>query len=199
MKKIVLLTSLFIAFGSAISFSYAATRTASATASWEAKAIKDTKSILVVVPMKSLSFDFSEATQSFNTQEGAFSITIGGQSGATDFKLDSKIISNKLSRVEDQSELTVGVLWNGKELNEATPTTMIDTSTNINSGLEALSLTKAFAGSERVSTISNFLFNIKSATVNGTKVQMGDIADGFWDGNVKIQFTATWSGDFVTA
>ncbi len=90
------------------------TRVAQATATWQATAIKDTTSMLVVTPLKSLTFNYAEGQKSFNQQNGAFDIAIQGQSGATDFKLSSKLIANTLARTTDDSTLTVGVKWNGK-------------------------------------------------------------------------------------
>ncbi len=109
--------------------------TASATASWDASATKDTTSALVVTPLKSLNFQYAEGIKAFNSQKGAFDITIQGQSGATDFTLTSQIVSNTLSRTTDASTLAVGVNWNGNALNKSTPVTMIDTSNNISAGL----------------------------------------------------------------
>ncbi|MCL0196191.1 common pilus major fimbrillin subunit EcpA, partial [Klebsiella pneumoniae] len=96
----------------------------------------------------------------FNSQKGAFDITIQGQSGATDFTLTSQIVSNTLSRTTDASTLAVGVNWNGNALNKSTPVTMIDTSNNISAGLDALAVATAFAGADRVSTQGNFDFTI---------------------------------------
>ncbi|MBB1200597.1 fimbrial protein [Enterobacteriaceae bacterium 89] len=168
--------------------------TASATASWDASATKDTTSALVVTPLKSLSFQYAEGIKAFNTQKGAFDITIEGQSGATDFMLTSQIVSNTLSRTTDASTLDVGVNWNGSALSKATPVTMIDTANNISAGLDALAVSTAYAGSDRVSTQGNFDFNIESATTDGsTAAEFSDLTDGYWSGDVRVQFTAVWT------
>lgn len=55
----------------AASFATAAnadTRVAQATATWQATAIKDTTSMLVVTPLKSLTFNYAEGQKSFNQQ-----------------------------------------------------------------------------------------------------------------------------------
>ncbi|SPL72085.1 common pilus major fimbrillin subunit EcpA [Acinetobacter stercoris] len=167
---------------------------ASATAKWDATAKKDTTSALVVTPLKSLSFQYAEGLEQFNTQVGAFDVTVQGQSGATDFELSSKLISNTLSRTSDASTLNVGVVWNGDKLSKTTETKMIDTAQNINAGLEALAQSTAFAGTGRTSAQNNFTFTIDSATADGTTAaQFKDLTDGIWDGEVAVQFNANWT------
>ncbi|QLK60046.1 fimbrial protein [Enterobacteriaceae bacterium Kacie_13] len=168
--------------------------TASATAKWDASATKDTTSALVVTPLKSLNFQYAEGIKSFNTQTGAFDITIEGQSGATDFMLTSQVINNTLSRTTDASTLEVGVNWNGVALTKTTPVTMIDTTNNVSAGLDALAVATAYSGANRVSTQGNFDFNIASATSDGTTISdFSDLTDGYWSGDVRVQFTAVWT------
>lgn len=190
MKKIALATcvasSLFCA-------SAMADVTASATASWDASATKDTKSSLVVTPLKSLTFQYAEGVEAFNTQNGAFDITIQGQSGATDFTLTSQIVNNTLSRTTDASTLDVGVNWNGTDLSKTTAT-MIDTAKNISADLDALAVSTAYAGADRVSTQGNFTFFIDSATSDGTTAaEFKALTDGYWSGDVRVQFNAVWA------
>ena len=186
MKKIVLAG---VAAAALISSNAMADVTASATASWDASATKDTTSALVVTPLKSLNFQYAEGIKAFNSQKGAFDITIQGQSGATDFTLTSQIVSNT-----DASTLAVGVNWNGNALNKSTPVTMIDTSNNISAGLDALAVATAFAGADRVSTQGNFDFTIDSATSDGsTAAEFKDLTDGYWSGDVRVQFNAVWT------
>ncbi|MFC0226666.1 common pilus major fimbrillin subunit EcpA [Serratia aquatilis] len=196
MKRLVLVLVAASTMGS-INLVNAETRTANATASWDAKAIKDTHSMLVVTPLKSLTFDYAEGLERFNTQDGAFDITIAGQSGASDFKLTSKIISNTLSRTSDDSELTVGVKWNDTELSNSTDTVMIDTSKGISAGLAALAEKSAYAGADRTSTQGVFAFNIVKAMKGGEETAFKELTDGYWDGNVNVEFAATWDGDFA--
>lgn len=198
MKKLALALIAASAMGT-INLANADTRTANATASWDAKAIKDTSSMLVVTPLKSLTFNYAEGLERFNSQDGAFDITIAGQSGASDFKLTSKIISNTLSRTSDDSALTVGVKWNGKALSESTETVMVDTSAGISAGLSALAVPSAYAGSNRSSTQGVFAFDIAKATVAGADTALKDLTDGYWDGNVNVEFTASWDGTFTPA
>ncbi|MCE0350347.1 common pilus major fimbrillin subunit EcpA [Klebsiella pneumoniae] len=191
MKKIVLAG---VAAAALISSNAMADVTASATANWDASATKDTTSALVVTPLKSLNFQYAEGIKAFNSQKGAFDITIQGQSGATDFTLTSQIVSNTLSRTTDASTLAVGVNWNGNALNKSTPVTMIDTSNNISAGLDALAVATAFAGADRVSTQGNFDFTIDSATSDGsTAAEFKDLTDGYWSGDVRVQFNAVWT------
>ena len=169
---------------------------ASATAKWDASATKDTTSNLVVTPLKSLVFQYAEGTNGFNTQVGAFDVTIKGQSGATDFSLESKIIGNTLTRSGgDNSSLDIGVSWNGSALSKTTPTVMIDTANNISAGLDALAQKSAFAGTGRTSAQGNFVFNVATAKdAQGAAVaDMSSLADGRWDGEVAVQFNALWT------
>jgi Mat/Ecp fimbriae major subunit len=168
--------------------------TASATAKWDATAVKDTQSSLVVTPLKSLSFQYAEGLDTFNQQNGAFDVTIQGQSGSTDFELTSKVISNTLTRTGDASTLDVGVAWNGEKLSKTTTTTLINTANNINAGLEALSQQSAYAGTDRTSAQGTFAFSIDSATSDGTTAaDFKELADGMWNGEVAVQFTAVWT------
>jgi Mat/Ecp fimbriae major subunit len=168
--------------------------TASATAKWDATAVKDTTSSLVVTPLKSLSFQYAEGLDTFNQQNGAFDVTIQGQSGSTDFELTSKVISNTLTRTGDASTLDVGVAWNGEKLSKTTTTTLINTANNINAGLEALSQQSAYAGTDRTSAQGTFAFSIDSATSDGTTAaDFKELADGMWNGEVAVQFTAVWT------
>lgn len=176
-----------------VSFNAFADVTASATASWDASATKDTTSALVVTPLKSLSFQYAEGTEAFNTQEGAFDITIQGQSGATDFKLTSQLVSNTLSRTTDDSTLDVGVAWNGTPLTKTSAVTMIDTADSVSAGLDALAVSTAFAGADRTSTQGSFNFSIESASADGETVAFKELTDGYWDGEVRVQFTAVWT------
>lgn len=177
----------------------AETRTAQATATWQATAIKDTTSMLVVTPLKSLTFNYAEGQKNFNQQNGAFDIAIQGQSGATDFKLASKIISNTLARTTDDSKLTVGVKWNGEDLNKNTDTVLIDTSAGLTSGLDNLAADGIYNGTERATDRGEFTFVIASAELAGSPTDFKALPDGVWDGDVKVQFTATWDGDFTPA
>ncbi|MBG6017363.1 common pilus major fimbrillin subunit EcpA [Proteus mirabilis] len=185
----------------AASFATAAnadTRVAQATATWQATAIKDTTSMLVVTPLKSLTFNYAEGQKSFNQQNGAFDIAIQGQSGATDFKLSSKLIANTLARTTDDSTLTVGVKWNGEDLSKTTDVVLIDTSKGLTSGLDNLAADGVYNGSERATDRGEFTFVIAGAQAAGATADFKSLADGVWDGDVKVQFTATWDGDFST-
>jgi hypothetical protein len=191
MKKILLVSAVAAAF---VSINAMADITASATASWDASATKDTTSALVVTPLKSLTFQYAEGIKAFNNQKGAFDITVEGQSGATDFTLTSQIVSNTLSRTTDASTLDVGVNWNGTALDKTTPVTMLDTANNISAGIDVLAVSTAYAGSERVSTQGNFDFSIDSATSDGsTQTEFSELTDGYWSGDVRVQFTAVWT------
>lgn len=168
--------------------------TATATAKWDATAVKDTTSSLVVTPLKSLSFQYAEGLERFNQQDGAFDVTIKGQAGATDFKLDSKIVTNTLTRTNDPSTLDVGIAWNGEKLSKTAAVTLIDAGNNISAGLDALGQSAAYAGPDRSSAQGVFAFTIDSATSDGTAdAEFSALPDGVWDGEVAVQFTANWT------
>lgn len=183
-------TAAIVTLSSVFAGSAFADVTASATATWDATATKDTTSELVVTPLKSLTFKYAEGLESFNTVVGAFDVTIKGQTGATDFDLTSKVISDTLVNSSDESELQVGVAWNGDKLSKSSEIVMIDAAQNINAGLEALA--ENFATDGRTSTQGNFTFTIDSATVDGNPVDFSELSDGLWNGDVSVQFTATW-------
>lgn len=193
MKKLLVLLASSVISVSVFADSPVASKTdvsATAIATWEASATKDTKSALVVTPLKSLSFQYAEGHKAFNTVNGAFDVTIEGQSGATDFNLSSKVLRNTLTRSSDTSTLAVGVAWNGEKISNQL-VTLIDTAQNINHDLVALST--GYMNDGRSSAQGNFTFSIDSATSDGsTAVQFADLADGNWDGQVAVQFTATW-------
>lgn len=191
MKKILLVVSLASIF---VTTNAVADVTASATASWDATATKDTKSMLVVTPLNSLTFQYAEGLNGFNSQDGAFDITIQGQDTATDFELTAQIINNTLTNASgDASTLNVGVAWNGTDLSNSTETMLVDKTHT--SGLESLTADGAYNGSERISDQSNFNFTIASATVDGTTPvkDYSTLPDGYWTGDVKVQFNATWT------
>lgn len=181
----------------------AETVTAQATATWDATATKDTSSALVVTPTDSLNFQYSENATAFNSQNGAFDITVEGQSGATDFELTAQLISNTLTSSSNDSTLAVGVEWNGEKLSKDNTTTLINISEGVTSGLESLTNDEAYASNKRVSGQGNFAFSIDSATsastdANGdesssTSSDFASLEDGYWSGDVKVQFTATWT------
>ena len=192
MKK--LLAVLPILSASLVATSAFADVTASAVAKWDATAKKDTTSVLVVTPMKSLNFQYAEGVKKFNSQTGAFDVTIEGQEGATDFALTSKLINNTSSRTDDASTLDIGVAWNGVKLTKESETQLIDTQTNVSAGLEGLAQSSAFAGKGRSSAQADFEFTVDTAKNDGAAVtDFSELPEGTWDGEVAVQFTATWT------
>lgn len=191
MSKLFVVASLASAFTASNAF---ADVTASATASWDATATKDTTSELVVTPLTSLTFQYAEGLNAFNTQDGAFDVTIQGQESATDFELTAQIVSSTLTNASgDASTLDVGVAWNGTALSNSAETVLVNSSST--SGLESLMADGAYNGTERVSDQSSFKFSIASATSDGSKAvtDYSTLPDGYWSGDVKVQFNATWT------
>ncbi len=176
---------------SVLSVSAFADFTATSVATWDASATKDTKSALVVTPMKSLSFQYAEGLNQFNTVDGAFDVTIEGQTGASDFNLKSQVLRNTLSRSADASTLAVGVAWNGTKLTNQ-PMVMVDVGQGLTNDLVAVA--NGFKTAGRSSAQSKFTFSIDSATSDGTAAtEFNELVDGNWDGEVAVQFTATWA------
>lgn len=88
----------------------------------------------------------------------------------------------------------MGVNWNGTDLTKTVATTMIDKAKNISAGLDALAVSSAYAGIDRVSTQGNFTFSIASATSDDTTAtEFKDLPDGYWSGDVHVQFNAVWA------
>jgi len=192
MKKIALIAALSAGL---YSVNTLADVTATATATWTATATKDTTSTLVVTPLDSITFQYAEGMQRFNTQNGAFDVTIQGQGGATDFKLAAQVLSNTLTG-SGASTLDVGVAWNGTALSSTAATDLVNHGNNLTSGLASLVSNNAYASADRTSAQGNFTFSIDSATSDGsTTTTFAQLNDGFWSGDVKVQFTATWTVD----
>lgn len=188
MKQLALIVAAF-----AVSTTVFADTTVSSTATWQATATKDTTSSLVVIPVGSLDFQYVESGEAFNTINGAFDVTVQGQEGATDFQLSSKLISNTLVRGDSASTLNVGVEWNGTKLSKEAQTTMINTTSGISAGLDALAGKAIFSSNDRNSAQGKFVFKIDSATTDGTEeTSYKELSDGVWLGDVAVQFTATW-------
>lgn len=135
-----------------------------------------------------------EGLNGFNTQDGAFDVTIQGQESATDFELTAQVISNTLTNASgDASTLNVGVAWNGQALSNSAETVLVNAAST--SGLESLLADGAYNGAERVSDQSSFKFSIASATSDGSTAvtDYSALPDGYWTGDVKVQFNATWT------
>lgn len=189
MKKGVLLISAYV-----VSINiYAENITASSTAKWQGSALKDTSSALVITPLSSLNFKYTEGGKSFNKELGKFNVTLRGVIGSTDFKLTSKLISNELVRFDDPSKLSVAVNWNGKELSKSEETVLIAAGHGIRSGLSPLAKTDIYSSKDRESAQGDFGFSIKKAiNAAGQDTDLSQLKDGTWNGEVAVQFTAVW-------
>lgn len=173
----------------------AADVTAQAVATWSATAKKDTTSQLVVTPLGSLSFQYAEGINGFNSQKGLFDVAIAGDVTTTAFKLTSRVISNTLTQLDTSgSTLVVGVDYNGTALSKTTDTVLIDTASNILGGnLSALS--NGYDQASRTTAQDGFTFSIASGTSDGTTAttDFSTLPDGIWSGDVNVQFDATWT------
>ena len=194
MNKKIIAVALVAAF-SGMGVAQAVDVTAQAVATWSATAKKDTTSKLVVTPLGSLAFNYSEGVKGFNTQKGLFDVTVAGDSTATAFKLTSRLVSNTLTQLDTSgSTLSVGVDYNGQSVSKTANTTMIDTAAGINGGnLSALSTGYKTAG--RTSAQDLFTFSIISGTSNGSTAvaDYSALPEGIWSGDVSVQFDATWT------
>ena len=143
-----------------------------ATAKWDTTAVKSTKSTLVANPSHHiLNFSYSPNTQDFNTVKSDYDLAVFIPIGITDTVFKTKIMSNSLTRNNDNSSLDVGVQWNGEKLSKTTEVILEATQQN-RSNL--------------------FTFNIESANVQNKSVQFKDLSNGLWSGDVSLGFTAYW-------
>lgn len=194
MKKTIIALALV---GFAASSAHAAVE-ASAVATWQATAKKDTTSDLVVTPLGSLAFQYAEGIKGFNTVNGLFDVTVQGHAGTeaspiTAFTLKAKKLSGTLNHLSGGSTIDVGVFWQGTPVNTSAYTTLIDTKAGINGGTLS-PLAQGFnINGQRTSTQGAFSFNIDSATVNGTTAAFDRLPDGMWSGEVSVEFIANWA------
>lgn len=173
---------------------FAAEVTANSTATWDVTVRKDTRSELVVTALNNLNFTYAPGLKSFNSQKGAFDVSVQGQDQATDFKLEAKVIQDTLGRSGniDPSTLTVGVKHNGQLLQKNQMLTLIDLNKGIGGEYSGLA-SENVLNNGQVSGQGKFDFDIISAT-DGTKdVDYDSLGDGNWTGNVVVQFVATWA------
>ncbi|MFS6933775.1 common pilus major fimbrillin subunit EcpA [Klebsiella oxytoca] len=197
MKFKVLAIALTAAMGMGVA--QAADVTAQAVATWSATAKKDTTSKLVVTPLGSLSFEYAEGINGFNTQKGLFDVAIEGDASTTNpvtaFKLTSQLVTNTLTQLDTSgSTLSVGVAYNGESVEKGAATVMIDTANGILGGnLSALSNGYNTAG--RTTAQDAFTFSIISGTEDGTTAvsDFSALPEGIWSGDVSVQFDATWT------
>lgn len=173
----------------------AAEITAQSVATWSATAKKDTTSKLVVTPLGSLTFEYAEGVNSFNSQKGLFDVAITGDVDATAFKLTSRLIANTLTQLDSSgSTLNVGVSYNGVAIEKGEATIMIDTAKGVLGGnLSALS--NGYSTAVRSTAQDAFTFTIASGTTDGstTVTDYNTLPDGIWSGDVSVQFDATWT------
>jgi Mat/Ecp fimbriae major subunit len=169
--------------------SYAAVE-ASAVATWKATAKKDTTSELVVTPLTSLSFQYAEGIQGFNTVDGLFDVAIKGDASATDFTLKAKKLNGTLNHLGGDSTVDVGVLWAGVPVTTTAYSTLIDTAAGINGG-NLSPIAQGYTGD--VTAQGAFTFIIESATSAGVDAAFDTLPDGLWSGEVNVEFVANWS------
>ena len=168
-----------------------------AVANWHAEANKETSDKLVVNPLGNLSFYYAQGESGFSTQSGLFDVTIQGETGTppTDFRLTSRLLANTLSRSDGSgSTLDVDVQYNGASLTKTSDTTMIDTTIGqLGGNLSSLANGHDTAGPH--SAQDDFFFTISGGTTNGTNAvtDFSQLPDGIWQGEVRVQFEATWS------
>ncbi|QFI53298.1 common pilus major fimbrillin subunit EcpA [Aeromonas simiae] len=169
-----------------------------AVATWQATAKKDTTTSLVVTPLTSLSFQYAEGIEGFNTVNGLFDVAIMGHSSDssgtayTDFTLKAKKLSGTLNHLGGGSTVEVGVMWQGAPLTNTDYTALIDTANGVNGGALS-SLATTFKLDQRSSAQGSFNFFIESATVGGSTASFNALPDGLWSGEVSVEFVASWA------
>ncbi|AXB00701.1 MULTISPECIES: common pilus major fimbrillin subunit EcpA [Aeromonas] len=165
---------------------------ASAVATWQATAKKDTTSELIVTPLSSLSFQYAEGIKGFNTVNGLFDVSIKGDASATSFTLKAKKLNGTLNHLSGDSTVDVGVLWGGAPVGTTAYTTLIDTAAGITGG-NISPLANGFQNdAQRTTAQGSFTFNIESATANGSSTTFDALPDGLWSGEVNVEFVANW-------
>lgn len=190
MKKIVLVGVVVVVF---IFFNVMVDVIVFVIVSWDVSVMKDIISVLVVILLKFLNFQYVEGIKVFNFQKGVFDIIIQGQFGVIDFMLIFQIVSNILSCIIDVFILVVGVNWNGNVLNKFILVMMIDIFNNIFVGLDVLVVVIVFVGVDCVSIQGNFDFIIDFVIFDGSiVVEFKDLIDGYWSGDVCVQFNVVW-------
>ncbi|WP_429234315.1 common pilus major fimbrillin subunit EcpA [Aeromonas salmonicida] len=163
---------------------------ATSVATWKATAKKDTTSALVVTPLTSLSFQYAEGIQGFNTVDGLFDVAIKGDASATDFTLKAKKLNGTLNHLGADSTVEVGVLWAGEPLTTMAYTDLIDVAAGINGG----NLSPIAQGFNADTTAQGaFTFIIDRATSAGVDAAFDTLPDGLWSGEVNVEFVANWS------
>ncbi|HIF9324730.1 TPA: common pilus major fimbrillin subunit EcpA [Photobacterium damselae] len=166
----------------------AATVTSTATATWSATATKDTTSNLVVTPLGSLTFDYAAGTESFNTQNGLFDVSIKGQATATAFTLTAQPATTTLSHLSDPANtLKVGMRWYGVDLDSAKATTLVDGTVSAH-GLSGLG-----NGTADASAQESFTFFISEYNDGSAVKPIKDTLDGIYSGDVSVDFVANWT------
>lgn len=188
MKKIFLLTALLAAIGVV---NAAEIKSGSASATWDATAVKDTTSQLVVTPLGSIHLKYAEGIKSFNTQEGLFDVAVRGVPNATDFKLSAKLGSNTLNNIitTEKSQLNVGVRWKGQDVTAATPTVLVDTKNGPKSAFTKITSALQTETADQ----DSFTFYISDAKDGTGPIAFDKLPDGRWTGQVTVDFDAVWS------
>ena len=166
---------------------------ASAVATWQATAKKNTTSELIVTPLSNLSFQYAEGLKGFNTVNGLFDVTIKGDASATDFTLKAKKLNGTLNHLGGDSTVDVGVLWGGAPVGTSAYTTLIDTAAGITGGNLSPIANGFKDDSQRTTAQASFSFNIENATAGGTPTTFDALPDGLWSGEVNVEFVANWA------
>lgn len=213
MKKIYAALPLAVVAMTLSNVSYSADpadKTVTATAIWQAEASKDTKSELVVTPMRALVFKYSPSSKSFNQDIGTFDVAIkGDHSSAKSFKLEARIDdgNNTLRQMGGKSTLQVGGSFGSSILGSSAGgtdqgvgansnwTTLIDSGKDIGTGSALWNLSQEKGSADTVvSARDNFKFSVVNASVDGIAktTDMSTLPDGMWQGEVAVAFRATW-------
>lgn len=208
MKKLLLTVASLSLMASASSAIAAADETVTASAVWQAEARKQSESSLVVTPIRTLQFKYSENSKSFNEDTGTFDVAIrGGRPEANAFKLEARVDdgNNLLRQVGGESTLAVGALFGSNELGStlggstgvgknANWTTLVDSTDENGSSLWALTASAKGKLEDKYSARDKFTFIVKKATSDGTKpTTFAELSDGLWTGEVAVAFRATWN------
>lgn len=84
-------------------------------------------------------------------------------------------------------------MWQGAPVGTSAYTTLIDSAAGITGGNLA-PLAAGFKDDTQSTTAQGaFSFNIEKATVNGADAAFDILPDGQWNGEVSVEFIASWS------
>lgn len=192
MKKNTVVALAVMSIFAAANVAHAAITTQTATATWSASASKASTAALSV-SSDDLSSDFVySAASGFVDIIAPFTLKVTGEGSATAFKLvASTPTDNVLSSADVVSTLTVAVKSGGTTVVPAGTTVYDSTTATHDADYDNLGTAYTYNGETDVA--SKFTLSVGQPTSNGAPVPFFALPNTTWSGDVKIDFTATWT------